>query len=195
MPVRLAHEEQRQQQACQGKPDAEQKWLGPQCIRGGEVASRDSCQGDRDVSCRFIDAHGQPTPRRSHQVNLHNDGGGPTQALVDAQQHIGEDHPSPGRSKDDEERHGQPNQPADHQHPLAPDAITESAREEVGSRFHDAEAHDEGKDRRRGNQAEDTLPEQWHDAALKAHHAANKGIDDDQQRELLPVGTQTKLHN
>src|SRR5258708_36462384 len=76
MPMRLAHKQQRQQQTGQGKPNAEQEWLGPQRVGGGEIASRDRCQGDRHVASRFIDAHGKSTARGSHQVDLHYDGGG-----------------------------------------------------------------------------------------------------------------------
>ena len=168
--------------------------MGPQRIGGGEVARSDGGERDRAVACRFIEPHCQSTPGGPYQVDLHNHGGGPAETLVDAQQHVREDHPTPGRSEDDEERNRQPNEPAHHQHPLAPDAITESARKEVGQRFHHTETHDEGENSRGGSQAEDPLPEKWHNAALQSHHATNEGIDDYQQRKLLPVGAQAKLN-
>jgi hypothetical protein len=39
------------------------------------------------------------------------------------------------------------------------------------------------------------LTKQRHDAAFESYHTADEGIDDDQERELLPVGAQTKLHD
>jgi hypothetical protein len=36
------------------------------------------------------------------------------------------------------------------------------------------------------------LPEQRHNGSLEANHRTNECIDDHQQRELLPVRTQTK---
>jgi len=56
--------------------------------------------------------------------------------------------------------------------------ITESTRKEVGQRFDNTEAHDEGEDRRSGSQAERALPKQRHDAAFKSHHTADESIDD-----------------
>ena len=38
------------------------------------------------------------------------------------------------------------------------------------------------------------LTKQRHNAALQAHHPTDKGIDNDQERELLPIGTQSKLN-
>ena len=142
-----------------------------------------------------MNAHRQSPAGWPHQVDLHNDRGGPTQTLVDAQQHIGEHNPSPGWSEDDQKWHGQSKQPARDEHPLATNTVTESARKEVGSRFDDAEAHNEGEDSYGGSQTEHLLTKQRHDAALESHHTADKGVDDDQQRELLPVGTQTKLND
>jgi len=75
-----------------------------------------------------------------------------------------------------------------HQDPLASDTVAEAAREEIRQRFDHTEAHDEGEHRCRRSQAEDTLPEQRHDAAFESYHPADEGVDDHQQRELLPIG-------
>src|SRR5207302_2884785 len=103
------------------------------------------------------------TPAGSpHEIELHNDRGGPTQTLVDAQQHIGEDDPTPGRGENNQEWHRQSKQPARDEHPLATNAVTQSTREEVGSRFDDAEAHNEGENGYGGSQTEDLLAKQRH---------------------------------
>ena len=43
---------------------------------------------------------------------------------------------------------------------------------------------DEGEDDGRGGQAELLLGQERHDRALQADHAADEGVDEDQQREL-----------
>src|SRR6266704_4564720 len=68
MPMGLAYKEQRQHQTCQGKAYAEQERLGPQRIRGGEVACSDGGERDRAVACRFIEPHCQSTPGGPWQV-------------------------------------------------------------------------------------------------------------------------------
>ena len=49
----------------------------------------------------------------------------------------------------------------------------------------------ERRDRSRG-QAELLLGQQRHDGALQADHAADEGVDQDQEPELLPVGAQAE---
>jgi hypothetical protein len=79
--------------------------------------------------------------------------------------------------------------------PLAANAVTQSTREEIGQRFDDTEAHNEGEDGCGGSQAEYALAEERHNTALKAYHATDKDVDNDQECELLPVGTQAKLND
>ena len=54
----------------------------------------------------------------------------------------------------------------------------------------DAEADDEGDDERRRSDPEFLRADQRHDGAFDADHAADKGVDQNEQRELPPVGAQ-----
>ena len=80
-------------------------------------------------------------PRRAgpDQVDLHDDGGGPGQALVDAEQHVGGDDPSPGRGPDQQQRHGKADQPARDEDGFAAEAVGQGAGEVVGGGLGDAE--------------------------------------------------------
>jgi hypothetical protein len=66
--------------------------------------------------------------------------------------------------------------------------VGELTRQEIGDSFHHTETDDEGRDQRRRREMELLRPDQWHDGALDSHHTADKGIDQNQQGELLPIG-------
>jgi hypothetical protein len=195
MALRLADEDEREHQAGDGEANPRQERLRTQLVSRGEVAGRDSGKRNGPIAGGFVQSHRQATSRRSHQVDLHNDGRGPAEPLVDAEQQVGEDDPAPARSADDEQRDGQPDEPAGDEpagdeHRLAADTIAEAAREEIRQRLNAAKAHDEGEHRGRRAEAELAFAKQWHHAALKPHHRADKGVDEHEQQELPQVRPQ-----
>jgi hypothetical protein len=125
------------------------------------------------VAGGFVKTHRQAAAMRSDQVNLHDDGRGPGQALVDAEQHVREDDPIPGGTPDEQRGHRESDQPARDQHGLAAVAIRHGSGEEVGDGLGGAEGHDVGQHRRIGRQLEDTLGEQRQHGTLLAQHAAD----------------------
>jgi len=64
--------------------------------------------------------------------------------------------------------------------------------DEIGDRLDDAEADDERDHDRGRSDAEFFCADQRDDGPLQADHAADKGVDDNEQRELLPVLAQPK---
>ena len=70
---------------------------------------------------------------------------------------------------------------------LRPHTIGELSGDQIGERLDHAEADDEGDDKRRRGDAELFRADQRHDRALDPDHAADEGVDQDQQRELRPV--------
>ena len=101
--------------------------------------------GDGEVAGGLVEAHGQAAAGRADEVDLHDDGGGPGQALVDAEQDVGGDDPAPGRCPDQHERDGQADQPAGDQDGFAAVAVGQGAGEEVGDGLGDAERDDVGQ--------------------------------------------------
>ena len=91
----LADEHRAQAQGNQRIRQAEQKRRGPQTVMGGEVAGQQRGERDGAVAGGLVEAHGQAALAGADEVDFHDDGGRPGQALVDAQQHVGGDHPSP----------------------------------------------------------------------------------------------------
>ena len=95
-------------------------------------------------------------------------------------------HPHVGRPHQ-QERDGEPDDPAGDEDRFAAVAVRQGAGEEVGRRLDDAEGGDE---RERGGELgepELVLGEQRQDGALLADHAADEGVDADEQRELGEV--------
>jgi hypothetical protein len=106
MPLGLVDQQRRQAEADAGVGQAEVERFGPQPGSGGDEAGEVGGEGDRQVAGGFVEAHGQPAALRSGQVDLHDDGGRPAQALVDPEQDVGGDDPAPGGRPDDQQRYG-----------------------------------------------------------------------------------------
>src|SRR5207237_8070894 len=75
---------------------------------------------------------------------------------------------------------------------LAADPVGEVPGKQVGERFDDAEADKEGKDDGLRDEPEVRLGDERDDGALEPHHRSDEGIDDDEQRELTPVGAEAE---
>src|SRR5579883_3212962 len=173
-----------------GVGGAEQERDGPQSRVCGDGAGGQGGGGQGEVAGGLVEAHGQAAAAGSDQVDLHDDGGGPGQALVDAEQHVREHDPAPRGSVDQQCGHGQCDQPAGDEHGLAPVAVGQGAGEEVGDRLGRAEGGDVGQCRCIGGEVEDIAGEQRQDGAFLTERAADQGIDRDQEGELGEVGAQ-----
>src|SRR5579864_1021531 len=91
---------------------AEQERGRAQPVGGGQVPGGQRGDGDGAVPGGLVQAHGQAAAGGARQVDLHDHGGGPGQALVDAEQHVGEDDPSPAGPEGQQERDGYPDEPS-----------------------------------------------------------------------------------
>ncbi len=105
---------------------------------------------------------------------------------------LARDDPVPARRQHDDDRHRQAEEPAGNEDLLAADAVGEASGEQVGQRLDDAEGDDEGEGDRARGQAELLLGQERHDGPLQPDHAADEGVDQDQEAELLPVLAQTE---
>ena len=74
-------------------------------------------------------------------------------------------------------------------------AVGQGACEVVGGRFGGAEGEDERQGRGVGGEPERGVGEQWQHGAFLAEHAADQGVDGDEQAELGEVGPQPELQN
>ena len=101
--------------------------------------------------------------------------------MVDAEQDVGEHDPSPGGCPHQQQRDWEADQPAGDQDGFATVAVRQGAGEEVGGRFDDAERGDERERRGERGQAEFVGGEQWQDGAFLADHAADEGVDADEE--------------
>lgn len=87
----------------------------------GDPAGHPRSERDGAVAGSLVEAHGQAPAFGAGKVDLHDDGQRPRQTLVDAEQHVGEQHPPPG---------GRPQSPRRFQHHRlrAQDRAARSAR-------------------------------------------------------------------
>ena len=132
-----------------------------------------------------------PRRARADQVDLHDHRGRPGQALVDAEQHVGRDHPAPGRRPDQQQRHRQADQPAGDQHGFAAVAVRQRAGGEVGRRLDGPKATMKVSAAVNAPQARRLRSaSSGSTRALLADHPADQGVDRDQQGELGQVGPQ-----
>ena len=171
-------------QAEGGEGDAEEERGRAQPVGLGEVAGRQSGGGDGGVSGGLVEAHRQAAPGRADEVDLHHHGGRPGQPLADAEQDVGEDDPAPGRRPDQQQRDRDGDEPAGDQDRFAAEPVGPGSGEVVGGGLGQAEDEDEGQPGGVRLEAELALPQQGQDGALLAEHAADEGVDRDEQGEL-----------
>ena len=75
---------------------------------------------------------------------------------------------------------------------LAAVDVGKMSRDQIGDGLDDAEADDEGDDDRGRSDVEFFGADQRDDRSLQPDHAADKGVDENQQRELLPILAQAE---
>jgi len=107
--------------------------------------------------------------------------------LVDAEQHVRRDDPSPRRSPDDEQRNRDTDQPASDEDRLASVAVAERSCKEVGASLDESEGDDEGERDGETREAEVFLGKERQDRALLADHSADESVDGDEQAKLCGV--------
>ena len=166
---------------------------GAWCDRGGEQAGEKRRGGDAEVAGRFVEAEREAAAPGADEVDLHHDGHRPGEPLAGAEEQVCDDDEPPAGCDADQERHGQCEQPAEHEQALAAGAVGERARSEVRERLRQAEGDDEGEDRRLRGEVEVLLADQRQDGALEADHRADERVDPDEQGELAGVRAQTEL--
>ena len=192
MMPRVAHEEDRESEPKRGIADAEIERLRPETVALGDVAGEEGGEADGEIAREFVQADGEAARFGADEIDLHDHRHRPGEALVDAEQRVRRDDPAPARPPADHERHRQADEPAQHQHVLAAIKVGEMSRDEIGDRLDDAEADDEGDDNGGRCDLELFGADQRNHRPLQPHHAADEGIDEDEQRELLPVLAQAQ---
>ena len=188
----VAHEQDRENKPEHRIADAEIERLRPQTVALGDVAGEKCGDADREITREFVEADREPARLWADQVDLHDHRHRPGEALVDAEQRVRRDDPAPARSPADHERNRQADEPAEDQHVLAAVDVGKMSGDQIGEGLDDAEADDEGDDDRGRSDLELFRADQRDHRPLQPDHAADEGIDEDEQRELLPVLAQAE---
>ena len=183
----IANEEDTEGEPQYREGDAQVEGFGTEPEGLGHIAGSEGRQCHRQVAPELVQPHGGAPGPWTHQIDLHDDRGGPGESLVYPQEHVGEEHPGPGRGPDQEKGHRKPEEPPHQEDPLPTEAVGESPGEEVRCRLHQTEGGNEGEDGAPGGKAELLLGQKREDGALQPHHGPDKGVDQDQEPELPPV--------
>jgi hypothetical protein len=184
MAMGLADEDRRQAEAESGEGHAEEERVRSEPRPGGDEAGREGGDRHRAIPGGLVEPHGEAAAVRPDEVDLHDHRGRPGEALVDAEQHVGEDNPRPARSERQQERHRDTDEPSGHQRGLAPDAIRQGARDEVGGGLHHAEGEDVRQRSGEGVQVEHLGADERQHGAFLPDHPSDQGVHADEQREL-----------
>ena len=150
----LAYEEHRQAEAEAGVGETEEERRRAQAPALGDVSGGEGGDGDGAVAGCLVEAHREPASRRPDEIDLHHDRGRPGESLVDAEQHVGEHHPSPGGGPHEQQRDGQGEDPPGDQDRFAAEPVGECAGEEIRRCLHGTEGDDEGERRGEGGEPE-----------------------------------------
>ena len=89
---------------------------------------------------------------------------------------------------------GRPNSQPSTSTRLRPQRSASWPETRLAKRLDDAEADDERDDERRRGDAEFLRADERHDRALDPDHAADEGVDQDEQRELPPIGAKPECN-
>jgi len=141
--VSLPNREDRQGQARQGEGDAEGERPRSQPEGRRHVSGDEGGPAEGEVPSGLVQTHGQSTPPRTGQVDLHDHRRGPGETLAHAKQDVGEEDPVPGARPHEEERNGQGDQPPRHQNWLASHVVGQTSGEIVRECLGDTEGDDE----------------------------------------------------
>ena len=85
MAAGFADEQGGQPEAETRERDAEEERLGAQPVVLGDEPGGECGDRDRAVARGLVQTHGEPAPCGADEVDLHDDGGGPGEPLVDAE--------------------------------------------------------------------------------------------------------------
>ena len=134
----LTDNKPRQQKPDQRERDTQVERLRAQPVYRCDVTGRERGERHRPVAGKFIQAHCEPAPLGPCEVNLHDDGGRPSETLAHAQEHVGDQDPVPRRRPHENERDRNRDEPAAHQNGLPTHGVREATGEIVGDRLYDA---------------------------------------------------------
>ena len=140
-----------------GEGQAEEERFGPQPGVRGDVAGRQRRDRDGTVAGGFVEPHRQAALRGSGEVDLHDHRGGPGHALAHAEQHVGDQDPTPRGRGHQQQRDGHGDQPTGDENRFAPEAVAQRARDEVSDGLRGTERDDERQRRGVRGEVEDVL--------------------------------------
>ena len=122
---RVAHEEQRHRKA----EDRDRSAAGDQDVARNELARKPAAGGGGErnpaVAGGLVQAEREAAALGADEIDLHHHRHRPGESLVDAEEDVGDDDPSPARGDGDQERNRQGGSPADDQQTPPPDAFGE----------------------------------------------------------------------
>ncbi len=104
VPAGLTHKEDGESETQDGEGNARIERDRSQAVACRQVAGQKGGERDRNATGKFIQPHGEAALFRSNQVDLHDDGRRPAQTLIDAEEHVREDHPAPTGRENEEKR-------------------------------------------------------------------------------------------
>ena len=189
----VAHEQdgKREGEQRDASAGAHEHVTGRELARQPATGSRG--HGDAAIARGLVEPEREAPPVRADEVDLHHDGHGPGEALVDAEQDVGGHDPAPARGDGDQEGNRQRDRPTGDQEPAAAESLRERAGAEVRQRLGEPEGDDERQHRCLGRQGEVSRSDDRQGRALEPDHRADERVDDDQQGELREVLAQPEL--
>jgi len=100
--ARLAYEQDRAPEPEAGDCQSEQERRWPQTGLGRDETGGQGGQGDGNVAGCLVEAHRQAAAGGADEIDLHDHRARPGQALVEAEEDVGDEHPAPVGRPDQE---------------------------------------------------------------------------------------------
>jgi hypothetical protein len=192
--ARLANKERRRGEPESRVCESQQERRRAQTSRLRDRSGRESGHCDGAVPRGFVEAHRKAARPGPGEIDLHDHGRRPRQPLVQPQEDVRDDDPAPCRRPDEQQRYGQPNEPARHENRLATKAIGHRAGNQIRAGLRDSEGDEKGENGADTGDTEDVRGQNRQEGSLLADHPADERIDANQQRELAKVRAQPELN-
>jgi hypothetical protein len=187
---RVSHEEHREGETQCGHDRRADPDRRPRGDGGGRDSGREGGDGDSQVSGGLVQAERETSPDGADEIDLHDDGHRPGEALSGTEEEIGGDDRLPRRSERDQRSNGEHEHPPGDEDTLSPPSFGERAGEKIRESLRGAEGRDEREDPCPRGESVFLLGDERQDAAFEPRERAHQRRDPDEQRELTGVRPQ-----
>jgi hypothetical protein len=185
--VGISDDQRTQERSDEDNHQTQREGLGPDPEALGKEPGNECGYPDGGIARELVESGGTASFVVAGELDLHQQGRRPSEPLVDPQQQVGGDDPSPRRRPHQQQRYRDADQPSHDEDAPGAEALGQQARDEVTGGLRQAEGHQEERCGKPRGEPEVSLREEGDQRALLADQGSDQRVDPDQESELREV--------